>query len=381
MKFFDEKGSEVTDEVAETLVIRILSFLDLKTLGRSREISSLWRSAIDKKIPILPVIHRIPPLSAYPVDALFTMQVQQLKGGMTNTTFKIDIGENKWVLRLPGKGSSAFINRRDEAYNAKLASALSLNVTIDFFDGDDGLALTRFLEDNRTVTKAVLLADESVISAIARIFKDLHTSSVPFRNTINVFARNSYLFANLVTKGYSFPDILSITSAMERAGKVFQKYSIPMRPCHNDATPTNFLVAGDTVRLLDWEYSGNNDLLWDLVYFAVYSELSRKQEEALLAHYFGECNDAMLAWFDLYKPVIAWWVLLWAWTQLANHADACPVESYQTLADEYYEITKNASESEGFERALALIEEFAESRHDYPASETASAVRPIPRPF
>src|SRR3990167_1341522 len=355
MRFF----SEAEPHLEERLFLRILSFVDLKTVGRARGVSKAWRDAIDRKIPLLPAIHRIPQLSAFPVDTLFNMNIHQFKGGMTNTTFKLEIKDNKWVLRLPGKGSSAFINRLDEALNATLASDLKLNVTIDFFDGSDGLELTRYLEDNRALTKEALFAEPRIITAIAQLLKQLHTSTTSFRNTINVFTRNSDLYKNLVQKNYPFPKITSITHAMERAGDLFQQYRIAMTPCHNDTTPTNFLLIGDEVKLLDWEYSGNNDGLWDLSYFALYSELTRQQEEALLISYFGECNDAILAWFDLYKPVIAWWVLLWSWTQVANKADACPVEEYQKLANDYYAITKNASESPEFKRALDRIEGYA----------------------
>lgn len=379
MRFFNESGSMVDADRAESLFIRILSFVDLKTLGRSREVSRTWREAIDRKIPFLAAIPRIPQLSVYPVGTLFDMQFQALKGGMTNTTFKLQIKENQWVLRLPGKGSAAFIDRRDEECNAKLASGLGINVTIDFFDGRDGLELTRYLEDNQSVTTATILADSRLIPAVAQLFKQLHTSTVPFRNTINVFTRNSDLFANLVKKEYPFPAIATITDAMERAGHLFQQYQVAMTPCHNDTTPTNFLLANGEVKLLDWEYSGNNDRLWDLVYFAVYSELTRAQEVKLLSSYFGECNDVMLAWFDLYKPVIAWWVLLWSWTQLANKADACPVEDYQKLAVEYYDITRKVSESLEFKCALDLIEDYAAATFD--DKDSASMSQLVARPF
>ena len=381
MRFFSEAGSDLE----ERLFLRILSFVDFKTVIASRRVNKAWRDTIDEKtkhkeVPFLPAIQRIPQLYTFPVDALLNMKIQQFKVGMTNNTFKLEINGNQWVLRLPGKGSSAFINREDEAFNARLASDLKLNVTIDFFDGRDGLELTRYLEDNRALTKEILLTEPTIIPAVAKLFKQLHRSTMPFRNTINVFTRNSDLFKNLAAKAYPFPDIASITRAMERAGGLFQQYCIAMTPCHNDTTPTNFLLAHDEVKLLDWEYSGNNDRLWDLSYFALYSELSRAQEVKLLTSYFGECNDALLAWFDLYKPVIAWWVLLWAWTQLANKADACPVEEYQKLADEYYEITKNASESPEFKRALEFIGDYAATFTD-DSSGSIAEQRLVPRAF
>src|SRR3990167_6122029 len=175
MRFFSEAGSDLE----ERLFLRILSFVDFKTVIASRRVNKAWRDTIDEKtkhkeVPFLPAIQRIPQLYTFPVDALLNMKIQQFKVGMTNNTFKLEINGNQWVLRLPGKGSSAFINREDEAFNARLASDLKLNVTIDFFDGRDGLELTRYLEDNRALTKEILLTEPTIIPAVAKLFKQLH---------------------------------------------------------------------------------------------------------------------------------------------------------------------------------------------------------------
>jgi thiamine kinase-like enzyme len=108
--------------------------------------------------------------------------------------------------------------------------------------------------------------------------------------------------------------------------------------------------------LIDWEYSGNNDFIWDLVYFALEAKLSRSQEMVLLGSYFDNVDEKIVAWFDLYKPVIEWWIAIWSWTQIANKANACDSEEYETLATTCYIMTNACLNSEEFKHAFALIE-------------------------
>ena len=49
-------------------------------------------------------------------------------------------------------------------------------------------------------------------------------------------------------------------------------------PAHNDLLTANFLLDGDRVQLIDWEYAGMGDRWFDLGNFAVNNELDDEQE-------------------------------------------------------------------------------------------------------
>jgi thiamine kinase-like enzyme len=58
-------------------------------------------------------------------------------------------------------------------------------------------------------------------------------------------------------------------------------------PCHCDTTGANMLDTGERVWLIDWEYSGMNDPMWDLAYLSLQADLDPDLDEALLTAYLG----------------------------------------------------------------------------------------------
>ena len=59
-----------------------------------------------------------------------------------------------------------------------------------------------------------------------------------------------------------------------------------LAPCHNDPLAENFLDARGRMYLVDWEYAGMNDPMWDLGDLSVEAGFGPEQDEALLRAYF-----------------------------------------------------------------------------------------------
>ena len=68
-------------------------------------------------------------------------------------------------------------------------------------------------------------------------------------------------------------------------------------PCHNDLLAGQLHpLAGERIRLVDWEYAGMGDRYFDLGNFAVNNELGESQEAALLARLLRERRRAAAGW-------------------------------------------------------------------------------------
>ena len=65
------------------------------------------------------------------------------------------------------------------------------------------------------------------------------------------------------------------------------KLNIQLVSCHNDTVPENFIKSGTKIYLIDWEYSGINDPIWDLAAISIESKLNKEDENKLLNYYFG----------------------------------------------------------------------------------------------
>lgn len=360
MKHFFENETIKKD----LFIYHILGLLDSKTLNNTAFVNKHWNACArltQKYLNLLPTIHNIPSLHEVSLDVL---RLKILAGGMTNCTYQVShktTGQD-WVLRMPGAGSSTFITRKDEAFNASHASLLGLNVPIVFFDKNDGRQITPFIKSIRPLDENAL-ARKDLLRTIAALMRSLHTSE-PFLNDFLIFERNMNFLTLLKKHAFEFPSSLEfIENHMIQLETLFKTYTIEKKPCHNDTTPLNFLLfsenACEKLHLIDWEYSGNNDFIWDLVYFSLEAKLSETQERTLLNGYFGkkQVSTSVLAWFEVYKPIISWWITLWSFLQLANKADAVDLEEYRRLGNAYYQKTCTFLESDAFKNAYTHIDE------------------------
>ncbi|MGL4897337.1 MAG: phosphotransferase family protein, partial [Cetobacterium sp.] len=69
--------------------------------------------------------------------------------------------------------------------------------------------------------------------------------------------------------------------------KILKKNRMIIVACHNDTVPENFIKNDkNEIFLIDWEYSGMNDPMWDLAAHFLESSFSPKEENIFLENYF-----------------------------------------------------------------------------------------------
>ena len=96
--------------------------------------------------------------------------------------------------------------------------------------------------------------------------------------------------------------------------KSLEYMNLEDRPCHNDTVPENFIKdSNDKMHLIDWEYSGMNDPMWDLSAYSIECRFTDDEEELLLKLYLGNDPDG-----DTKKRILIHKIMqdfLWAiWT-------------------------------------------------------------------
>lgn len=381
--FTDKSKNEF--KLSEHLAVYILSLLDPETRFTVSLVNKNWRNFVqltERYLNLLPTIQSIPMFSQVTLDVL---RLKLMAGGMTNATYQLKVGPNlgkslaqlpgvdpelvarhqpkKWVVRFPGDVSLFSVDRDHERNNALQASELGLNVPIAYFNGGSGVQVTEFIDGVQAIDEQ-LLQREDMLIALAGKAKTLHASQ-RFANDTAVFERNEGLLSALSQKNFAFPDgVNAIIVKMDYLKCLFSTYEIELRPCHNDSTPLNYMLSHqgkdneEIIYQIDWEYSSNNDFLWDLAYFSIEAKLTREQELIYLTAYFGQdkLNQAVWAWYTVYKPVVEWWITLWSWTQRAAGASAVDVSEYVTLGQERFEKTLMHINSVAFKDAEALIE-------------------------
>jgi thiamine kinase-like enzyme len=207
--------------------------------------------------------------------------------GLTNVNHLVEAGGEKFVLRIPGAGTSEYIDRRTEEIAARSAAAAGVNAEVVFFDPTDGLMVTRFVDGAATMS-AERFRDLEAVARAGRAFHELHTTAAPFATDFDLFAMIDDYRRLLAEKGATLPDgydELQSTAADTRAA--LEATARPRVPSHCDPLCENFLDTGERMFIIDYEYSGNNDPMWDLGDLSVEGRFGPEQDAALLRAYFG----------------------------------------------------------------------------------------------
>jgi thiamine kinase-like enzyme len=86
----------------------------------------------------------------------------------------------------------------------------------------------------------------------------------------------------------------------------------PPVPCNNDLLAENFIDVGGELKLIDYEYSGNNDACFELGNIWSESNLAMPQLDELVALYYGAPLRNKVARARLWGLVAKYGWMLWA---------------------------------------------------------------------
>jgi thiamine kinase-like enzyme len=274
-------------------------------------------------------------------------------GGLTNRVYRVDLDGKPAVLRIPGDGTAEYINRAHEAETARLASAVGVSPAVIHADPSSGLMVSAHV-DAVTMTPALFASRDGAVARAGDVFRRLHASGVVFPFRFELFAMIDEYLGILATKDVALPsgysDVVREADAIRAA---LARRRVALAPCHCDPLCENFLDDGSRMWLVDWEYSGMNDPMWDLGDVSVEGSFSDAQDEALLRAYFsGEPAPRDHGRMVIYKAMCDLLWTLWGLIQLAN---GNPADDFRTYADTRFAHCKALMERPEFARHLAAI--------------------------
>lgn len=211
----------------------------------------------------------------------------RISGGMTNTNFYVRAEGNEYILRIPGACTDLMIDRKSERHNSALASDLGINVPTLYFDAGTGVKVTQYLPDAVTLNgKSARL--EMNIRRSSGLLRNLHHSGLRLYQEFSV-VREYEKYKELIqkTEAAVYPEFQEMDQAFYRLVERLERLGMDRLPCHNDLVPENLILdASGRMYLIDWEYSGYNDPMWDLASHLLESEFTKEEEELYLQYYF-----------------------------------------------------------------------------------------------
>ena len=254
----------------------------------------------------------------------------QRLGGLTNLNYLLEHAGSKYVVRLPGVGTSEYIDRNAEAIAARSAATADVNAEVIFFDESDGLMVTRFI-DGSTTMDPHRFRDLAAVARAGIAFRSLHDNAAPFATDFQLFAMIDEYKALLAAKGAILPDGYEAAQAQaDTVRAVLEARPAALVPSHCDPLCENFLDTGERMYIIDYEYSGNNDPMWDLGDLSVEAGFDAEQDRDLLRAYFGgDPPPQQVARMVMYKALCD---LLWTLWGVIQHVNANPAEDFWAYA-------------------------------------------------
>jgi thiamine kinase-like enzyme len=289
-------------------------------------------------------------LAAIPGLAPRGAPVERL-GGLTNRVFRIgDV-----CLRLPGAGTSEYINRAHEAVAAREAARAGVAPDVVHVDPASGVMATRFIAGAVTMSPERFRERAGAPARAGEAFRRLHESGATFPFRFELFAMIDDYLALLSGKDVALPDGYHdvVREADRGVRAALAAHPLPLVACHCDPLCENLLDTGERMWLVDWEYSGMNDPMWDLGDLSVEGGFDEAQDEAMIRAYFGgEPRPAERGRIVVYKAMCDLLWTLWGLIQLAN---ANPAEDFRSYADGRFARCRKLMATPDFARHLSAV--------------------------
>lgn len=235
----------------------------------------------------------------------------QIKKGLTNISLLFEVNKNKYIYRHPGPGTKEIINRENECFSQHIARELSLDETFIYMCPNDGWKISKFIDNCIDFDYKNPIHVKEAMSLV----KKLHDSNIKSNSEVDLFKESDRLL-NLVFHNSQVPSSYKIEVIREKINKLYEfteDDNIEKRLCHVDCYDSNFLTNGNSMYLIDWEYSGNSDPASDIGTFICCSEYTVDEAMEVLKTYFGrKLTPIEERHYVAYIAICSYYWFIWA---------------------------------------------------------------------
>lgn len=192
---------------------------------------------------------------------------------LNNEVWRVSSRSRAWALRIAQAEDTLGLDRNQEATVTQMAAKAGVSPAVTY--ARDGVILLDWI-DGRVLRDADF--DEGAVRRVARLLRAAH---VPAPHGLSTLAdRVEGMLSRAATRGAQLPDGLESVLRRVRAAE-------PRTPVltHHDVWPNNLIDDGDRLWLVDWEFAGAGDGMFDLATVARAADLDSDGERALLEEY------------------------------------------------------------------------------------------------
>lgn len=239
-------------------------------------------------------------------------------GGITNPNFKVTVDGKSFFVKIPGKGTEAFIDR-DNCHQAnEIAYEAEVGPKVCYYFEDTKVEIFEWLEGYRQMTWGDAYNKEIFLKSIDAIrkFNEYKNKKLPlvqtaFDQTFHMMKMARELNAFLP------PEIDRMEWLAHRIEDAILTGGIVYKPCHNDYWCNNIFFNEEKrdIKILDFEYASMNDECFDMGIYSGMNYFTEEMDVVYIKRYYGGWNEEKFARMKLYKIIsdIKW--SMWAVVQ------------------------------------------------------------------
>lgn len=280
--------------------------------------------------------------SALKVNSEDIKDIRVLKKGMTNRSFLFSVKDKEYIMRIPGEGTDKLINRKEEAEVYNLINGKGICDNIIYINPNNGYKITEFFLGARNSDPSNY---EEVKKCMAFLRK-FHELKLKTNHTFDIYQMIEFYESLWNGNKSVFKDYELTKKKMYELKRYIDKHKKEYSLTHIDAVCDNFLFIKNNdkeeVRLIDWEYAGNQDTDVDLAMNCIYALYNREEVDKLIdAYYIEGCPKETRIKIYCYIAICG---LLWSnWCEykrsLGVEFGEYALRQYR-YAKDYYEIVK-----------------------------------------
>ena len=215
-------------------------------------------------------------------------KIKKLDGGITNNNFLVSDKEKQYVVRIGDDIPEHLIFRSNELVSSQAAYHVGISPKVIHFE--KGVLVLDYIKSKTLSDKDVRKNFDRIIVLIKNFHQNiqgqLEGAPVIFW-VFHVIKHYSKFLINHKSQHYSkISYLLECCIYLEGASS---PHNIVYG--HNDLLAANFLDDGKKIWLIDWEYAGYNDPLFDLGGLASNNNFHEKKEILMLEKYFESKID------------------------------------------------------------------------------------------
>jgi thiamine kinase-like enzyme len=237
--------------------------------------------------------------------------VSLLAGGLTNSNYRVDTPAGSYhVRRWSDETGLLAIDRDNEYQNSVRAAQVGVGAGVLAYLPVHNTMVMEWIE-GRTLSAAELRRGK-LLGEVAAACRRLH-GAARFRDDFDMFQIQPRYLGIVRDRGFRLPDGYErFEPHVEAIREAFAVRDEGTVPCNNDLLAENFMATAGGLRLIDYEYSGNNDACFELGNIWSESNLTLEQLEQLVGAYYGRPARHKVARARLWGLMSKYGWTLWA---------------------------------------------------------------------